>query len=116
MSFETVYTGNKMGFPIKVMKNSLYNYYCGYVDLPKTHHFYEMDYDTINSVGQKGTDTVGDVQYGSPHELTYSLTYSDFTNEHNWRIGFDTAQGHKPEQEFTLENVITELTEFVMWL
>jgi len=44
----------------------------GYVDLPKMHPMYELEYDYI------------------PVDVHGGLTFSDYNNEY-WRVGFDTA-------------------------
>ena len=45
----------------------------GYVDLPKTHPMYELNYNDI------------------PVDIHGGLTYSELTNDGFWRVGFDTA-------------------------
>ncbi|HAZ0641055.1 hypothetical protein HJD07_09690 [Enterococcus faecium] len=51
---------------------------CGYIEIPKTHSFYEKDYDTIEEICDYELPAHG------------GLTFSGFVNNEYW-IGFDCA-------------------------
>jgi hypothetical protein len=96
------YEKTLMGFETKVLQHPVCKHYCGYVLLPKNHRFYGKGYEEINRIciGEKGQD-----------HLNYWLTYSDFTIDDYWCIGFDTAQG--PYRVFTVEDTINEVMNLV---
>ena len=107
---DTVFEETIKGVQTKVLQHPVCKYYCGYVFLPEGHRFYGKGYDEINDICiyEKGKDY-----------LNYWVTYSDFTNDDYWCIGFDIAprfQEEEPDKEKSLKNAIKELTALALWL
>ena len=96
MSIQCIYDGCHLGITIRVLEIKTDNcdtYYGGYVDLPKGHPFFWLDYNTINTICEKNS---------------HKLTYSNFTDDGEWRIGFNTS--HK---DCKWTDVVCELMEIV---
>lgn len=61
------------GYRCSVAMNAIFMR-CGYVDVPIGHPLYGVDYDDVDGISVHG-----------------GLTYSDYTDDRMWRLGFDCA-------------------------
>ncbi|EFE86020.1 hypothetical protein [Fusobacterium periodonticum] len=76
MSFEVITVGIFKGssYVITHIDDGRYNWYCGYVEVPKNHIYFEQHYDDINDIECHG-----------------GLTYSGYRfRDGAYYIGFDT--------------------------
>ena len=79
MSFEVMKVGIFKGSSYVITRTDdvLYDWYCGYVEVPKNHIYFEQHYDDINDIDCHGG-------------LTYSgYRFKDY-KDNAYYIGFDT--------------------------